>query len=511
MKGGTIVKYVGGAAEEPGAAAAPAPAADDNCVGQKKRIVKLTNLMSIAIIVTSPYMASTAHEWMKKKGGEGYDLTLQTAGEISELLKKLFDELLPRKDRCNDIIDVGLGLASRALGLGFKDCKAGEQQMDGIIAKIILYFNQYFGNDKATLQIARKGGAMAMMTAIHTYISTLLLNIICMIIKRGNEANIETWRVIKIIIQTTLTFAYNSALATGNTAKNVAIAIGGGLVSMLMSMKSTILKNDSQIKDFRATVQQNPTLLEIKNTLDNLDENALVEELGVGEVEEAFENNGDLLKMMKDYLNTTIENTEMGGEDYEEHQQMRDNIAKMAGRWYDKNKQRIEDLTLSQDPDHDFDDEMDFKSADDNTITRSASAPVNISLKKYSPPRKRRRVGPSSPREAAAEALLELGSGDKKNKSRSKKNKSRSKKNKSRSNKDVNKALNILKKKYKIKPIKKSKKIKMNNIIKTFKKPTKMQYRKNDKKSKKNKREPFIEIPVKGLHTRKRKSSKKKQ
>ena len=350
MKGGKMVIY-GGAAQQ-----------DDRCGGWYETVKGKTDYVAVLIIITSPNLTSAADNWLRNtEYGSSYDLTLDAMGEIFTILDDLSQDLVGRQDVCSGFND----LAWQALGL--KNCSTGEAKMNGVIGVIIKYFQQYLGNDNMTGWLTRGFGTAALLTSMRNYISRLLANIICGVYYIGNRGRIESWRLIKIVLQTTTKFIMD----VGTSSGRMALAFGGGLVHYISNL-STSLKNDvptdidvldeqiDTVTDASANVEN------IVHAIDNLenredeDDDALLddyeasEEAGEGEV-----NVEDTITMMIGYLDNALSATENSdGNEYMDHQLLRQGILEASGRLLGDGEE-VYNQNMSQPIFEYYDDEMD--------------------------------------------------------------------------------------------------------------------------------------------------------
>ena len=223
MKGGKLVNYTGGAAP-----------AGDGCGGWYETVKNKTDYIAVMILIASPSLAGAAQKWIRNtEYGAGYDLTLDAMSQIFTILDDLGQDLVGRRNVCTGFND----LAWQAMGL--KNCSTGEAKMNGVVGVVIRYIQEYLGNDNATSWLARGFGTGALLTSMRDYISRLLANIICGIYYVGNKGTIESWRLIKIVLQTTTNFIIKG----GGVATNMALAFGGGLVQYISSLPNR-LRND---------------------------------------------------------------------------------------------------------------------------------------------------------------------------------------------------------------------------------------------------------------------------
>lgn len=353
MKGGIMVNYTGGAAP-----------AGDGCGGWYETVKNKTDYIAVMILIASPSLAGAAQKWVRNtEYGAGYDLTLDAMSQIFTILDDLGQDLVGRRNVCTGFND----LAWQAMGL--KNCSTGEAKMNGVVGVVIRYIQEYLGNDNATSWLARGFGTGALLTSMRDYISRLLANIICGIYYVGNKGTIESWRLIKIVLQTTTNFIIKG----GGVATNMALAFGGGLVQYISSLPNR-LRNDvpRNMDTFDANIDtvdaEAPNLENLVDALDNLenaednDNDALLE--NYEQSDEAYanlQNIDETVQIMIDYLNNALDETNGGdGQEYLDHQLLRQHILEVSGRFDDE--QDLDDHIVSQPIFDDFDEEMDYNS-----------------------------------------------------------------------------------------------------------------------------------------------------
>ncbi|MAU36526.1 MAG: hypothetical protein CMD14_04035 [Flavobacteriales bacterium] len=455
MKGGEIVRYTGGAAAED----------DDGCGGWAATIRGKTNKIAVLILLASPALAEAAHTWVRNSEyGAGYDRTIDAMYQIFVILDNLAHDLVGRQDTCTNLVDVGMGM------FGLKNCQSGETRMRGIVGSIINYIQEYLGNDAATAWLARGLVTGALLTSMRNYISRLLTKIICTIYYFGNRGTIETWRIIKIVLSTTTQFVID----VGQSSGKMALAFGGGLVQYLTTLPSQLRNDvprdmdvvDENIDDVIVAHEDVDNVIEAVNNLENVEDDeddALLDEYERSdEAEEDFQNVDETVDMMIEYLDYALRETENSdGEEYLEHQMIREGILRHSGR-YDEN-QEVEDQTASQQIFDYYDEEMDY----DSPLQR-ARTHGGIIKKKDIP-------------------FI----------------------------KNLNKSIQIIKKKYKLKKLKKlkkPKKPKKSKKIMKAKKGTKKSNRAGfiNRYTRSNKKIPFRPFIIKNLKTRKHKKKTRK-
>ena len=411
------------------------------------------------ILLASPVLSKAAHTWVRNSEyGAGYDRTIDAMYEIFVILDNLTQDLVGRQDTCTNLVDVGMGM------FGLKNCQSGETRMRGIVGSIITYIQQYLGNDAATGWLSRGIVTGALLTSIRNYISQLLVKIICTIYYFGNKGTIETWRVIKIVLTTTTRFVYD----VGQSSGKMALAFGGGLVQYLTNLPSQLRNDvpkdmdvvDKNINNVIMAHEDVDNVIEAVDNLENVEDeedDALLDEYeNSDEAEEDFQNVDKTVDMMIEYLNYALQETENSdGEEYLDHQMLREGILRVSGR-YDED-QEVEDQIASQPIFDNYDEEMDYDSP-----LRRATTHGGIIKKKDIP-------------------FI----------------------------KNLNKSIQIIKKKYKLKKPKKPKKSK--KIMKA-KKGTKKSNRAGfiNRYTRSNKKTSFTPFIIKNLNTRKHKKKTKK-
>jgi len=457
MKGGEIVRYTGGAAA--------AEDDDDGCGGWAATIRGKTNKIAALILLASPVLAEAAHTWVRNSEyGAGYDRTIDAMYEIFVILDNLAQDLVGRQDTCTSLMDVGMGM------FGLKNCQSGETRMRGIIGSIITYIQQYLGNDAATGWLTRGLVTGALLTSIRNYISRLLTKIICTIYYFGNRGTIETWRIIKIVLSTTTQFVYD----VGQSSGKMALAFGGGLVQYLTNLPSQLRNDvpkdmdvvDENIDNVIMAHEDVDNVIEAVDNLENVEyeeDDALIDDYeNSDEAEEDFQNVDETVDMMIEYLDYALRETENSdGEEYLDHQMLREGILRLSGR-YDED-QEVEDQIASQPIFDYYDEEMDYDSP-----LRRATTHGGIIKKKDIP-------------------FI----------------------------KNLNKSIQIIKKKYKLKKLKKPKKPKKpkkSKKIMKAKKGTKKSNRAGfiNRYTRSNKKTSFTPFIIKNLKTRKHKNKTRK-
>tara|TARA_Y100001935_G_scaffold37471_1_gene29880 strand:- start:504 stop:1409 length:906 start_codon:yes stop_codon:yes gene_type:complete len=299
---------------------------------------------------------------------------------------------------------------------------------------------------------------------MRNYISRLLTKIICTIYYFGNRGTIETWRIIKIVLSTTTQFVYD----VGQSSGKMALAFGGGLVQYLTNLPSQLRNDvpkdmdvvDENIDNVIMAHEDVDNVIEAVDNLENVEDeedDALLDEYeNSDEAEEDFQNVDKTVDMMIEYLNYALQETENSdGEEYLDHQMLREGILRVSGR-YDED-QEVEDQIASQPIFDNYDEEMDYDSP-----LRRATTHGGIIKKKDIP-------------------FI----------------------------KNLNKSIQIIKKKYKLKKPKKPKKSK--KIMKA-KKGTKKSNRAGfiNRYTRSNKKTSFTPFIIKNLNTRKHKKKTKK-
>ena len=362
IKGGKMVLYRGGAAAN--ATATAEHRQDDGCGGWYTTVKAKTDFVAILIIISSPTLTDAAHNWLiNTEYGAGYDRTLDAMGQIFTILDNLGQDLLGRQDVCTGYGD----LAWQALRL--KNCQTGEARMNGVIGVLIRYIQQYVGTDNATGWLARGFGTGALLTSMKDYISRLLANIICAIYYYGTRGTIESWRLIKIVLQTTTQYVFDS----GRMAGRMALAFGGGLVTYLSHSPNTLNNDvprnmDNLQENIDNVVEAEPNVHEVVQAVENLeyaeniDEDTLLDDYEQSdEAENDNQNIDDTIEMMIEYLDNALSQTENSdGKEYHDHQILKENILRLSGR-YDADME-VEDQIASQpyfdhyDPDMDYED-----------------------------------------------------------------------------------------------------------------------------------------------------------
>tara|TARA_Y100000996_G_scaffold369507_1_gene316530 strand:- start:16958 stop:18340 length:1383 start_codon:yes stop_codon:yes gene_type:complete len=447
MKGGIMVKYTGGAAP-----------ADDGCGGWRGTVRTKTDIIAFFIIAATPSMTTAANDWIRNTeyGGQ-YDLTLSALGQIFDILDNLAADLAGRRDMCSSMSDVALGL------VGFKNCHSGETRMRGVISHIMRFIQTRIGTDENTVWLTGQLGAASLLTSLRNYISNLLANLICTFYYFTKKGTVETWRVIKIILSTTAEFAYNAGVG----ASSMALAMGGGLVKYFSNLPQK-LKNDVP-RDMDVLDENKENIIESHQDVSNIidavenlenaeeqEEDALLDEYEESdEAKEDFENVEESVNIMVEYLENALDLTEEGGDEYYEHQSIREGILRLSGR-YDMN-QEVKDQTASQQIFEYYDHEMDY----DSLPPQSASQPFGGIIKKKDIP------------------FI----------------------------KNLNKSMQIIKKKYKQRKVKKSKK-----NVKTKKgtnKSNKAGFK--NKYTRSNRKLSYTPFIIKNLNTRRQKKSLKKK
>jgi len=445
MKGGTMVNYTGGAAP-----------ADDGCGGWRGTVRTKTDIIAFFIIAATPSLTRAANDWIRTtEYGANYDLTLGALGEMFETLDNLAADLAGRRDTCTNMRDVALGM------LQFKNCHSGETRMTGIIANLMTFIQNKLGTDANTVWLTGQLSISSLMTSLRNYISNLLSNLICTFYYFTKRGTIETWRVIKVILTTTAEFAYNAGVG----ASSMALAMGGGLVKYFSSLpkklKNDVPRNMDDIdNNIEQIIESHGDVSNVIDAVENLEnaeeheEDALLEEYEQSdEAEEDFENVEESVNIMVEYLENALELTEEGGDEYYEHQSLRESILRLSGR-YDKD-QEVEDQTTSQPIFEYYDGEMDYGSP-----LRRADTYGGIIKKKDIP-------------------FI----------------------------KNLNKSMQIIKKKYKQKKVKKS--IKNVKTKKGTKKSNKAGFK--NKYTRSNRKLSYTPFIIKNLNTRRQKKSLKKK
>lgn len=351
MKGGELVRYTGGSAQQ-----------DDNCGGWYETVKGKTDYVAVMIIIASPSLTSAAHNWLRStEYGSSYDLTLDAMSEIFSILDNLSQDLVGRQDVCAGFND----LAWQAMGL--KNCSTGEAKMNGAVGVIIKYFQQYLGNDDMTGWLTRGFGSAALLTSMRNYISRLLANIICGVYYIGNRGKIESWRLIKIVLQTTTQFIIDMGLTSGR----MALALGGGLVQYISNLSASFKNDvpaDMDVLDehIDTVTDAAPNVENVVQAIDNLEntedeeDDALIEDYEVSEdAEYDIQGTEDTINMMIGYLDYALKETKNSdGKEYIDHQLLRKGILEASGRLI--GDEEPDDQIASQPIFEYYDEEMDY-------------------------------------------------------------------------------------------------------------------------------------------------------
>tara|TARA_B100000287_G_scaffold203696_1_gene192249 strand:- start:251 stop:1741 length:1491 start_codon:yes stop_codon:yes gene_type:complete len=404
-----IVRYGGAAAEEP-------EQVQDNCYGERERILTEMKKVSTLIMVSSPIIAHFGREYLKSSPYSGqYEIVENAFFEIFRIIDEATMSLSGRKNVCTDMRDIALH------NLGLKDCKKGDKIMDGIFRAIIDFFKKNL-NEHGLLagligakgvEFAGKGvvnGIKAIWTTLNNFIADVLTDLMCAIYSNGRGGLVATWVVAKSIIGTISRFVK----AGGVLSYNVAVGFGGSLVRYVMLL-GTWNKNRGEFQIANDTptintverqtaktdiavqvgvVDENGNSVGLATALsdavDNL-ENIEYEEDGGDELIEDyiadeqqmasdFKDNDDKVEFMRNYLLEAIEETAEGGQEYNEHHELLRMINQLAGKWrpatdmFDMGDPS--ELALTQDPPDVYDSDFDTDDYMDETITRANSAGI---------------------------------------------------------------------------------------------------------------------------------------
>ena len=225
------------------------------------------------------------------------------------------------------------------------------------------------GNDNATGWLTRGFGTGALLTSMRDYISRLLANIICGVYYIGNRGKIESWRLIKIVLQTTTQFIVD----VGVTSGRMALAFGGGLVQYISNLPNK-LRNDVP-RDMNVLDQQIDAVTGLTNNIDNVvqaidnlkntedqDGDALLDDYEASE-EAGYDLQGmeETIAMMVGYLDNALSATENSdGYEYMDHQLLRQRILEASGRLI--GDEEADEQNVSQPIFDYYDEEMDVDS-----------------------------------------------------------------------------------------------------------------------------------------------------
>jgi hypothetical protein len=350
-----MVRYNGGAAVAD---------EDDGCGGWRDTVRGKTDKIAFFMIAATPSLVRAGHAWIRTTEYRGnYDMTLGAFVELFQLADELVTNFVGRTDLCTSYMDIAKGF------VGIKNCHAGERKMAGVITMIMNWLENHLPTDATTVWLTKKLSVAALYSSIRNYVSMLLTKLICNFYYYTKNGTIQTWRVIKIIISTTAEFSYNAGLG----ASSMALALGGSLVRYFSNLPAK-LENDvpkdmdvieENIEYFTEQHENITTVLEAVDNLEDAEEeegDALLKEYEESdEAEEDLEYVEVSAKIMIDYLENALKRTEDGGDEFYDHQLLREKILRVSGR-YDENEE-TEYQAVSQPIEEDYyDEEMNFDS-----------------------------------------------------------------------------------------------------------------------------------------------------
>lgn len=396
MAGSEVIVYNGGAA---------AISDDDGCGGYRERMKGPTDVLAKAIVLAKGMIIKAGHKFLKKsKYGKEYEATLTAMRNLFFLVDKWSAEQTQTQGTCSTLARATWGY------LGRIDCNARETRansvatrINGAIGHVIRYIIDFFGSDWLTGVVADGMTSTFLITSMQDFISRIILNILCTIYTVGAGGTIATWRVIKIIITTTTQYAFEAGRMGLQAIGNMAVTIGGGLVQHFVGLPAR-LDNDAddvgeallnRTDDF---IEDN-NLGEILQANDELeeaeayDEGAALDDYEETEEAENLSTQADeAAKFMEQYVTWSLEQTEEGGIEYDEYQDLRRELLMISGR-YDKNEE-VQNQVVSQpliypsdddETDDETDDEMDYEMQRANTfggIIQKKDIPFIKNLKK---------------------------------------------------------------------------------------------------------------------------------
>ena len=362
-----IVRYGGAAAaEEPEPEPEPV---QDNCYGERERILTEMKKVSTLIMVSSPIIAHFGREYLKSSPYSGqYEIVENAFFEIFRIIDEATMSLSGRKNVCTDMRDIALH------NLGLKDCKKGDKIMDGIFRAIIEFFKKNL-NERGLLvgligakgvEFASKGvanGIKAIWTTLNNFIADVLTDLMCAIYTNGKGGLVGTWVVAKSIIGTIGRFVK----AGGVLSYNVAVGFGGSLVRYVMllgrwndnrgefqiandtptieTVERQIAKTDRAVQVGVVDEDGNSVGLAtaLSDAVDDLENTEYYEDGGDELIEDYiadkqqltsdFRDNDDKVEFMRNYLLDAIEETAEGGQEYNEHHELLRMINQLAGKW----------------------------------------------------------------------------------------------------------------------------------------------------------------------------------
>ena len=336
---GKMVKYGG---------AAPV---NDNCYGSYNKIYEVMKKVAMVLIYSSPALARAGHEYIQQSDfNDEYEIIIGAFKKIFRIIDDATIELAGRKDTCTDLGDVWMGT------FGLKNCKNGNTKIEGFYGLLVNFFKTHFGDSALIRALTANNGILAVYTTMRHFIATLLTKVMCAIYVNGTKGTVGTWVIAKAIIQ-----SIGKVIKEGGIlSKNIAIGIGGEILKFVTGLGrwnnkrneyqiandatpiKTIESNIREI-DNAVAVSHGGVLTGLSDAVDDL-ENIEYEEEGGDEIIQDyitndeqmasdFSENDDKLNFMRDYLLEAIQDTEDGGEEYNEHHELLSMIKQLSGRW----------------------------------------------------------------------------------------------------------------------------------------------------------------------------------
>lgn len=369
----TIPRIKGGNGPADAEAEENNPQGDDKCLGSRETIMNAMRKVATIMILASPVAGRATHEWIRNSPyASDYGIISNAFNEMFQIIDQVAADLSGRRNKCRNLSDVAWGW------MGLKDCKRGEEELNGTLGILLNFFNQHLGNTRMYQSLAQAGGIIAIFTTLRDFIAKILTNIMCATYYNGYYGTIGTWRISKIIISTSLEFIKNN----GIMGANVAIGFGAEILRLFMSVgrpseddsENVVEEDTPYIEDVQRNINgaNRKTLRRLTRIVDDIEDIEENENEGDAIItnymdddeqqETDFQDNDEKLDFMSEYLINAIDETNVGGPEYEDHIELKKELLYLSGRWREDMGIDVEDMPASQ-PElgaHNMDDEFNL-------------------------------------------------------------------------------------------------------------------------------------------------------